>query len=86
MRVNAPNEPLAAISHPNIDNVRANVHLARRSERVPQIILRNCFVLYNPLEYAVKYIRSMLFPKSKPPPVFLARLFSQSLARMRPKG
>ena len=54
MRIYSVYQLFGAVTHPKVDNVRAhNELLAGRSERMPQVVLCNLFVLHNAFKHAI---------------------------------
>ena len=56
MGIDLFDQSFGAVAHPDVHDVGTDVLLADRRKRVAEIILRDCFVLHDPLEDAVEAV------------------------------
>lgn len=56
MGIDLSDQPFGAVAHPDVHDIGADVLLAHGGKRVAEIILRDCFVLHDPLENAVEAV------------------------------
>ena len=59
VRIYSADQSFRTIAHPNINDIRTNVLLTNGCESMAQKVLRNFFVVHNPLKNSVKHVRSV---------------------------
>ena len=76
--INPTDQPFRTVAHPDVHDVGADVLLADSRKRVAEIILRDCFVLHDPLEDAVEAVGDVR--------AFDGRAKVEHLSRLRADG